>query len=82
MNLNPKKCQILSENQNDLIVEEEENITLYSKLQTKYLGQIINSRGEPMEIIKMRELKRNSSIINNTTPILSRRTRIKYIKLI
>ena len=38
MNLNPKKCEILSENQNDLIVDEEENITLYSKTQTKYLG--------------------------------------------
>ena len=80
MNLNPKKCEILSENQNDLIVDEEENITLYSKTQTKYLGQIINSRGEPMEIIKTSELKRISSTINNTTSMLSRRARIKIYK--
>ena len=80
MNLNPKKCEILSENQNDLIVDEEENITLYSKTQTKYLGQIINSRGEPMEIIKTSELKRISSAINNTTSMLSRRARIKIYK--
>ena len=39
MNPNPKKCQILSENQNDLIIDEEENITLYSKIQTKYLDK-------------------------------------------
>ena len=80
MNLNPKKCEILSENQNDLIADEEENITLYSKTQTKYLGQIINSRGEPMEIIKTSELKRISSTINNTTSMLSRRARIKIYK--
>ena len=81
MNLNPKKCEIISENENDIIEDDEENIKIYPKNETKYLGQTINYKGETTEIIKLSELKKICSIINNTTSMLSRRARIKIYKI-
>ena len=77
MKLNIKKCELLSNNPEDQIVDEQSGEIIQSKLTAKYLGQFINPKGEAADIIKISDIKRISSIINNTTSMLSRRSRIK-----
>ena len=77
MELNVNKCELLSDDLNDKIEDNEENITLYSKSTAKYLGQDINSKGEPVNIITQKDLKYISNIINNSSSQLSRKARIK-----
>ena len=76
MNLNVKKCELLSETQEEIADIQTKEI-IHSKTAAKYLGQIINPKGEAAELIKINEIKRISTIINNTTSMLSRRARIK-----
>ena len=50
LEINPEKCELISDNENDIIIDHDENgeeIIIQSKRQAKYLGQIINENGIP-----------------------------------
>ena len=84
MTLNAKKCELISDNSEDKIIDSKEQITLTTIPQAKYLGQAINCQGEPVNPITTNNIQQISAIINNTNSMLTRRGRIKiytiYIK--
>ena len=50
LEINPEKCQLISDNEKDIIIDHDENgdeLIIQSKGQAKYLGQIINENGIP-----------------------------------
>ena len=50
LEINPEKCELISDNGNDRIIDKDENeneTIIQSKKQAKYLGQIINENGIP-----------------------------------
>ena len=55
LEINPEKCELISDNGNDRIIDKDENeneTIIQSKKQAKYLGQIINENGIPTNNIK------------------------------
>ena len=51
MNLNLKKCEFLTDTENEIITDIKTNTTLSSTLTVKYLGQYIDSQGKTTNII-------------------------------
>ena len=77
MKLNTNKCELLSEEDDDKIIDEKTKYELFPQKTAKYLGQTINSRGETNEIIKLEDIIRIKKLINNTTSQLTLRARVK-----
>ena len=84
INLNLDKCELLSENPQDIINCGVSNKSITTQSTAKYLGQVINSKGEAATVIKIQDIKRISTILNNVNENLSLRARRKvyntYIK--
>ena len=77
MKLNTNKWEVLSEMEQDIIIDKHTKVILNAKSTAKYLGQNINQRGEAASIISLNDLKRIKNIIHDNTKNLSLRARIK-----
>ena len=78
------KCIVLSNIDNDQIVDEITNTTLYASKTTKYLGQTIDNNGKTTNIINTYDYGSISSLIKNAVSHVSLKAKIKlfttYIK--
>ena len=77
MKLNTNKCEVLSEMEQDIIIDKHTKVILNAKSTAKYLGQNINQRGEAASITSLNDKMRKKSIIHDNTKNLSLRARIK-----
>ena len=77
--INPDKCELLSSELNDKIVDEISGTIISAKEKVKYLGQFINNSGISEEII---ENKLFGSLKNKLSKLqfLTRYTRIRLFK--
>ena len=77
--INPEKCEILSDNPSDKIIDDQAGVDILPKSEVKYLGQNINSEGLAEQIIEERIF---GSIKNklNKFDFLTRLTRIRIFK--
>ena len=84
MNLNLKKCEFLTDTENEIITDTKTNTTLSSTLTVKYLGQYIDSQGKTTNIIHRFDYGSLNSIVKNNINHISRRAKVKlfntYIK--
>ena len=78
--INPTKCELLTEDPEDIIEDKETGILIYSKKEAKYIGQIINSKGISEEDIE-RKLFQKLLIKIDINKSLSTIARIKLFKI-
>ena len=81
MEINTNKCEFITSNIGEKIINIKTNEVVPSVEQAKYLGQILNERGTSMIIITQEELGtigRTIGINNKNIPI---RTHIKIFKI-
>ena len=78
--INGDKCQLLSDNQNDKIIDNEQKININSIDEAKYLGQIINNNGIPDSKISNSQL---GPLLNKISKVgtLTRTAKIKIFKI-
>ena len=77
--INPEKCEILSDNPSDKIIDDQAGIDILPKSEVKYLGQNMNSEGLAEQIIEDR-LFGNIKNKLNKYDFLTRLTRIRIFK--
>ena len=77
LKINSKKCELISENSEDKINDDENNITIQSQNSAKYLGQIINHNGIPTTSINKVNFGKFLNIISK----IGNLTRIAKIRL-
>ena len=84
MTLNLKKCEFLSDLENETITDHISKVELTSTLTVKYLGQYIDSEGNTTNIINRFDYGTINSLIKNNINHISRRAKVKlfntYIK--
>ena len=84
MNLNIKKCEFLSDKEDESITDRITNTKLTSTLTIKYLGQYIDSEGNTTNIINRFDYGTVNTIVKNNINHISRRAKVKlfntYIK--
>ena len=84
MTLNLKKCEFLSDTENESIIDRITKTKLTSTLTVKYLGQYIDSEGNTTNIINRFDYGTVNTIVKNNINHISRRAKVKlfntYIK--
>ena len=78
--LNMIKSLLLSGSDNDKIIDEITNTTIYTSKTTKYLGQIIDNNGITTNIIKTYDYGSISSLIKNKVCHVTLKAKIKLFK--
>jgi len=77
--INPEKCELLTEDINDKIIDEDENIEIIVRNEVKYLGQKINAEGLTEQIIEDKLFGKMKSKLYKIR-FLTRLTRIRLFK--
>ena len=80
MKINPRKCELISHDELDFIIDDESQETIPAKSSARYLGQQIDSHGNPSYTITKNSLGKMIGVINSCS-CLSRRTRIRIFKI-
>ena len=81
MEINTKKCELITNNIGETITNIKTDEIVPSTQQAKYLGQILNEKGEPISIITKEQLGTIGKAIGIKCKSIPIRTHIKIFKI-
>ena len=81
MEINIEKCELLSNNLEDTIIDHETNISIKTVSHAKYLGQIINNESQTEEVILRHNYQSIYQLIKISQTYITTRSRIKLFKV-
>ena len=81
MEINTKKCELITNNIGETITNIKTDEIVPSTQQAKYLGQILNEKGEPTSIITKEQLGSIGKVIGINSKSIPIRTHIKIFKI-
>ena len=81
MEINVDKCELITDNQEDHIIDEENNQPLNTVKCAKYLGQSIDNNGNTEDIILRRNYQSISQLIHVSQTFITLRSRIKLFQI-
>lgn len=71
MDINMSKCELLSDNEDDIITNEQTQETIIAKNSSRYLGQDIDYSGKPTTIITQQSLGTIEGLIHNAAKYMT-----------
>ena len=81
MEINVNKCEFLTENSEKTILLKQTNQAINNKSHAKYLGQIINNKGQTNDIILRRNYNSIAQLIHTSQTFITLKSRIKLFRI-
>ena len=79
--ININKCELITDNLNDRIIDKTSNQTIITKNKGKYLRQTLNNLGQTEDVILRRKYKSITALIHTSQTYITLRSRIKLFKI-
>ncbi|MBR2141257.1 MAG: hypothetical protein IJ853_02775 [Rickettsiales bacterium] len=81
MEINVDKCEFLTENPEEIILDKQTNQAINNQSHAKYLGQIINSKGQTNDIILRRNYNSIAQLVHTSQTFITLKSRIKLFRI-
>ena len=80
MEINVDKCEFLTENPEEIILDKQTYQAINNQSHAKYLGQIINNKGQTNDIILRRNYNSIVQLVHTSQTFIMLKSRIKLFR--